>query len=106
MTTSAPKKNQTSSAVVSLIVLGFAIWYLWGGGREKQAQTALRDIEAKVATDAVEQYRIAERQGDKMQICVQAGIVSAAYLQAKDEANYRIWKITEKTKCSEVGISQ
>lgn len=48
----------------------------------------MSDIENK-ATDAVTQYEIAKRQGDKMQICVQAGFVTAAFLQAKDEKNYR-----------------
>ena len=54
-------KPNAVSAIITLILLGFLFWFLWGGG-----------VENKVAADAVEQYRIAERQGDKIQICVQA----------------------------------
>jgi len=66
----------------------------------------MQGIENKVAADAVEQYRIAERQGDKMQICVQAGLAAAAFLQAKDESNYRIWKDTEKQQCDAAGAQE
>lgn len=64
----------------------------------------LEDIHNKVATDAVAQYDIAKRQGDKMQTCVQAGFVAAAYLQAKDETNYTQWKATEKADCTAAGV--
>lgn len=63
-------------------------------------------IENKVADDAVDQYNIVKRQGDKMQICVQAGVVSFAYLQAKDENNYRRWKSIEKTDCRAAGLPE
>lgn len=71
-----------------LIVGGAAIWWFASGGFDKRVEANLSRIEAHVATDVVNQYEIAKRQGDPIQICVQAGIVSAAYLQAKDEANY------------------
>lgn len=87
MSENEPKKNNVASVIITSTLLGFLIWFFWGGGTEKRAATTMQDIENKVASDAVEQYRIAERQGDKMQICVQAGLVSAAYLQAKDEVN-------------------
>ena len=61
------------------------------------AAPAMADINRQVINDALEQYRIAERSGDKNQICVQAGFVAAAYLQAKDEANFRTWN-DRKTK--------
>ena len=61
-------------------------------------------IENKVADDAVDQYNIAKRQGDKIQVCVQAGLVSAAYLQAKDEPNYKKWKAIEKQDCKVAGM--
>ena len=46
-----------------------------------------------VAADAVDQYNIAVRQGDKK--CVQVGLVAAAYLQAKNESEYIDWKDIE-----------
>lgn len=65
---------------------------------------SLDDIKKQVADDAVNQYNIAKRQGDKIQICVQAGIVSAAYLQAEDEINYNKWKAVEKSDCTNAGM--
>lgn len=89
-----------------LLVGGGAIWWFAGGGFHKQVATNISRIETQVATDAVNQYDIAKRQGDPMQICVQAGFVSAAYLQAKDEANYRTWKRTESEDCERAGITR
>jgi hypothetical protein len=37
---------------------------------------------------------------------VQAGIVSAAFLQAQDETNYQKWKTIEKNDCARAGIAQ
>ncbi|MGB6825967.1 hypothetical protein [Psychrobacter sp.] len=60
----------------------------------------------KVSEDMVTQYDIAKKQGDAMQTCVQAGMVSAAYLQAKDEAKYNEWKAIEKADCKAAGIDK
>lgn len=60
----------------------------------------------KVSEDMVAQYNIAKKQGDKMQTCVQAGMVSVAYLQAKDEAKYNEWKEIEKSDCAAAGITK
>lgn len=74
-------------------------------GCDSQEQQ-INTIHAKVADDAVEQYDIAKKQGDKVQICAQAGIVSAAYMQAKDEPKYNEWKAVEKADCKAAGITQ
>jgi DNA-directed RNA polymerase subunit RPC12/RpoP len=65
---------------------------------------SMQSIQNKVAADAVEQYEIAVRQGDKIQIAVQAGFVCAAYLQAKDEPNYRKWKEIERQAKINAGL--
>jgi hypothetical protein len=57
-------------------------------------------IYQKVAQDSVDQYFIVKRQGDSVSICMQASMVSAAYLQAKDEANYQKWKRIESEDCA------
>jgi hypothetical protein len=75
-------------ALWALVVAGAAIWYFWGGGLEDQ-----------VASDSIETYKIAKRSGDEMQACVHAGIVSAAFLQSKNEEKYRQWQKTEKEDC-------
>ena len=61
----------------------------------RQVPSQMQDISNKVANDAVEKYEIVARQGDKTQMYVQAGMCAAAFLQAKDEANYDKWKAIE-----------
>lgn len=94
------------SAVVSLMFVGGLLWYFFGGGLEKHAAKELQKIEYQVALDQVEQYNIAKKQGDPIQKCVQAGMVSAAYLQANDSLNYNQWKEREKTNCRAAGMPE
>ena len=58
----------------------------------------------KVARDAVDQYQISRSGGDKIQICVQAGLVAAAYLQAKNQLKYVEWKEKERADCAAAGL--
>lgn len=98
-------KNLSAGQVISsLVFAAAALWFFAGGGLEKQAASDMQKIENQVAVDAVKQYDIAKRQGDKIQACVQAGMVSAAYLQAKDESNYQKWKDIEKDDCRAAGV--
>lgn len=71
---------------------------------ERQVAEDIHKIEKQVASDTVAQYEIAKREGSKIQICVQAGFVSAAFLQAKDEQNYQKWKRIEKEDCQKAGL--
>ena len=75
-------------------------------GCDAATDMQMDNIHNKVADDMVAQYDIAKKQGDAMQTCVQAGMVSAAYLQAKDEAKYNEWKAIEKTDCKAAGIDK
>lgn len=61
-------------------------------------------IQQKVIDNAEAQYNIAKRQGTQMDTCVQAGIVAAAYLQAKKEDSYKRWKDTEAYECNAAGM--
>ncbi len=92
------------AALVGLGVLVVMVWYYIGGGLENQAARDLQKIQDKVAADAVTQYEIAKRNGSQIDACVQAGMVAAAYLQAKDEAHYQQWKQTEKADCAKAGV--
>jgi hypothetical protein len=98
-------KTNTASAIIGLAVAGLAVWYFFGGGLEQQAAVDMAKIEQQVAVDAVKQYRLAKQNGGAIDLCVHAGMVSAAYLQAKDEANYKSWKKTEKSDCSKAGMT-
>ncbi|WP_144062021.1 hypothetical protein [Sphingomonas sp. MM-1] len=66
---------------------------------QSEADNLNEKIHADVAEDAEEQYYIARRGSDYVQICVQAGMVAAAYLNAKNEFKYREWKDRERLNC-------
>lgn len=65
---------------------------------------SLDAIYKQVINDSIAKYEIVKRQGDPIEICVNAGLVSASYLQAKDEKNYNLWKIKEKEDCKKAGL--
>ncbi len=98
------KRLSVGKVVGYLALVGLLFWFFAGGGLDKQAAREMQKIENQVAVDAVNQYEIAKRQGNAIQICVQAGLVSAAYLQAKDENNYQQWKRTESEDCRRAGV--
>lgn len=81
-----------------LALVGF--WYV-SGGMTNAVQT---DIFDKVARDAVAQYEIAKRSGTQMDRCVHAGLVKAAFLQAKKETEFTSWNQIEKTDCAKAGV--
>jgi hypothetical protein len=90
MSNTSPAESRTSEIAkgwLGILVVGGLAWYYFGGGLEKQADQDLYRIETKVAQDSVQEYEIANRHGSKIDICVHAGLVAAAYLQAKDESN-------------------
>jgi len=98
-------KNLSAGQVLSaLILVGGMLWWFASGGLEKRAADDLQRIKNQVAADAIKQYDIAQREGNAMQTCVQASLVSAAFLQAHDESNYRQWKEREKYVCESAGI--
>ena len=61
-------------------------------------------IHSKVVQDAKDQYDIVQRNGSKIETCVHASVVSAAYVQAKDEAGLQAWKPIEKKDCRAAGM--
>lgn len=95
-----PRRHPVVTAFIAIVF----VFIMFDSG--SSSTSSMNSLYSKVATDAVAQYEIAARQGDKIQICVQAGLVSAAFLQAKDEANYQAWKATEKNACTRAGMPQ
>ena len=101
---SESKRVQVLASVAA--VLGAVAYFTIGREAESRYVAAgMADIHNQVANDAVTQYEIAKRQGDPIQVCVQAGLVSAGWLQAKDEARYVAAKATEKADCARAGMS-
>ena len=106
-----PPKTQTFvvSAILTLGLLGAMACFGCRGERDQRTPSTTDSNEVttdsnQVVTDAVDQYHIAKRSGTPIDQCVQARVVAAAYLQAKDEDNYKIWKETEATDCGAVGM--
>lgn len=92
--------------LVSLGVLIYLGYMFYGGGVEKEAAETMRTIEQQVAQDSVDQYNITKQSGTAIDQCVHAGMVAAAYLQAKDQSSYANWKATEKQDCAFDGVQQ
>lgn len=87
----------------AFVLVGVFIWWM-SGGWLSTTSSQVDTVFSQVATDAVTKYEIAQRGGDKTQTCVQAGFVVAAFLQAKDEANYQKWLVTQKADCKAAGL--
>ncbi|MEI6707626.1 MAG: hypothetical protein WCK96_10885 [Methylococcales bacterium] len=77
----------------------------------EKAESAMADVGmsgayTKVINDSIDQYNITKRGDNKIEVCVHAGMVSAAFLQAKDEAGYKKWKAIEKNDCKKAGMPE
>ena len=102
--------------IIGIVVLAAIMGWFWLGGgltefsttmyqaQQPAVQNMMDDIHKKVSADAVDQYNITKRNGTLIDVCVHAGMVSAAYLQGKDEANYTRWKATEAADCKAAGM--
>jgi hypothetical protein len=63
-------------------------------------------IERQVVNDQIEQLKITLKHGSPMETCVQAEMVTAALLQAKDEAGYAEWKKLQRKARKAAGLPQ
>ncbi len=100
------REHNLASSILYLVLMAGGVWFFFGGGLEKQAAKDLQKIQNQVATDSVAQYGIALRNGTAMDRCVQAGMVTAAFLQAQDKQNYQKWKTIEKSDCRSAGLNR
>lgn len=57
-------------------------------------------IEQRVVDEEITQYRIVVENGSTTEICVHAGMVKAAMLQAHDSSGYYDWGQVESRMCS------
>lgn len=111
-----PNKTSSNSRLpillVIMVILSVLVWLSESGVfrvfpnivKTETVADSLSDIYGQVVSDQIKQYEIAKRQGDPVQICVQAGLVCAAYLQAKEEYKYQNWKKIEAEDCKRVGL--
>jgi len=71
------------------------------------ANDAMKKITRKVADDQIKRFEIAQKNGGSvMDVCVQAGLVTAALLQDQDARRYADWKQIEKRTCKEAGLDR
>lgn len=84
-----------------LLFLIIAIGILWAVvmGLEMHFENKRVDIYEQVAADAVKKYNIVKQAGVHSKICLHARIVTAAYLEANDDAKYQQWKAIEEDEC-------
>lgn len=92
-----------ASAIVIFVII-FQMMSTVSSPSGPVVQSMMKDGADQVARDAVVQYRIAARSGSVIDRCVQAGMVTAAYLQAQDEANYASWKAVQRRDCKAAGV--
>ena len=64
-----------------------------------EIEEEMNSIYEQVAIDELRKFRIVLKTKDRIAICVQAGMVSAALLQAGKESEYLEWKKKEKELC-------
>jgi len=102
----APKKGSgVLSGIGGGLVILLVLWYFFGGGFIQTSKKTVDDIYGQVSRDAVTQYKMVKRNGaTPVEVCVQAGMVSTAFLQAKDELNYKRWADQERSDCAKAGM--
>lgn len=61
-------------------------------------------LQLQAANDQARQYLIAKRSGPAMDACAQAGFTAAAYLAARNEAEYARWRQIEADDCAAAGV--
>lgn len=93
----SPTMKAGARVVLAFLVLGLFAWWFLGNGLTSH-------VDDQMVEQALAEYQIAWRSNDRVQTCVHAGIVAAAYLHAKDEANYNQWLSTQKKECKAAGV--
>ena len=98
------KKPSKWKIILGTVLLFIVLFTALSIGTEAVSENQMDAINSQVAEDAVRQYEIAKK-GDAMDAYTQASFVWAAYLQAKDQENYKKWKEIEKKEAKAAGIS-
>lgn len=91
-----PPKPKAGAFFVSLIIVFIFIAVF--------SSMQMSCIKTQVGNDMIEQYNLARKGGDKIEICVHAGLVVAAMNQAHDEEGYLKWKQIQRSDCGNAGM--
>jgi hypothetical protein len=112
----APLNKPPSSIPPALIFVGALmaalVIYNWSSQATKTKvqeretiQTLEENLHQGVANDLEQRYEMAVRHGSRMDEYVAASLVTEAYLQAKDEDNYRKWRAIQRRAARRAGVS-
>lgn len=82
-------ENNPIMKVIVFIIIFTTLWYGYSFY-----------VNYKVTNDAIKQYDIVEKTGDRKEICREMTSVIAAYLYVKDEENYNKWKQKKDNECN------
>ena len=86
-------------------LLGLSLLATLAGGCDALVDRQMSQIQTRVATDAENQYQmILNNGGSNMDRCVQAGLVSAAWLQAQNQEKYNHWRALQTADCARAGL--
>lgn len=83
------------SIALTVAVIALLLWTL---GRTVDRQNI--QIYGQLTDDAVSKYMIVKRNGPPSRLCISANYVTNAYLEAKNEAEYKKWKEIEAHDCA------
>jgi hypothetical protein len=95
--------------VLVAVVVAYALYHAYELHRPvPAAEPSTHGDYAREAQQAVNRYESMreDSRSSKVDVCVQAGLVSSAYLQAQDEPNYTKWKAVQKSDCDKAGVPQ
>lgn len=70
----------------------------------KEATKSMETMSNELAAQQIKSYELSVKSGDKMEICVQAGLVAVFFNEAHNEAEYLKWKKIEKRDCKKAGL--
>jgi hypothetical protein len=102
-------KVPTMSRTVRVVMGLFFAWALFAVGRMVVENggpvgTVQAQVNRSVVDDVLAQYETAKQGGNAMDVCIHAGIVKAAFIQAKDAAGTKNWDRTERADCGRAGV--
>ena len=89
-----------------IALTGWGVWY-WGmGGLETQTESSLDRIYQQVVDDEEAKYAgmLGRRSTTQTDLCVQAGMVAAAHLQAQNMSDWNHWNERRNQICGKAGI--
>lgn len=72
--------------------------------QQKIVNDQMNTIYDQVLQDSIDQYNITKSANNSMDMCVHAGMVKAAMLQAKNDTGYNEWDNIEKEDCGRAGV--